>query len=151
MKKRWFVTMGTAIVGATFAIVPGTDAAATNNSGTMEVIANGFRNDNGHAYVRVYRRHDKITDPPWRSIRMPIVSKEAHFKVPDLAYDAYALVVHHDENDNGRIEHNLLGLPAEPLGFSNGFTLGVFSGMPTFEKLRVVFTEKSRPLRVTVR
>jgi SAM-dependent MidA family methyltransferase len=33
----------------------------------------------------------------------------------------------------------------------NGSTLGAFSGMPTFEELRVVFTEKSRLLRGTVR
>ncbi|WP_437985449.1 hypothetical protein [Sorangium sp. So ce117] len=33
----------------------------------------------------------------------------------------------------------------------NGSTRGAFSGMPTFEELRVVFTEKSRPLRGTVR
>ncbi|MFN7146402.1 MAG: DUF2141 domain-containing protein, partial [Myxococcota bacterium] len=56
-----------------------------------------------------------------------------HF--PDLAEGAYALVVFHDTNDNGAIDHRF-GWPAEPLGFSGGFRLSLTSGRPTFEKLR---------------
>jgi uncharacterized protein (DUF2141 family) len=59
--------------------------------------------------------------------------------------------VHHDVNDNGRVAHDALGLPAEPLGFSGGFRLGLFSGKPTFAKLRFAFAAGGGALRVTVR
>ncbi|MDP6407628.1 MAG: DUF2141 domain-containing protein [Alphaproteobacteria bacterium] len=41
----------------------------------------------------------------------------ARFK--DLPAGSYALAVHHDENANGKMEKNLLGIPTEGYGFSN--------------------------------
>ena len=53
--------------------------------------------------------------------------------------------------DNGKIDHNFLGLPAEALGFSNGFSPGLFTGMPTFQKLKFVFGASARALRIRVK
>jgi len=39
--------------------------------------------------------------------------------MPDLAPGEYALVVYHDANGNGRLDRNFIGIPSEPLGFSN--------------------------------
>jgi outer membrane protein len=39
----------------------------------------------------------------------------------DVPPGDYALVVHHDENGNRRIDRNFVGIPREPLGFSNGY------------------------------
>ena len=38
---------------------------------------------------------------------------------PDLAAGDYALMVFHDENDNGKLDSNLIGMPVEGYGFSN--------------------------------
>lgn len=91
----------------------------------LEIEADGFANASGHAYARLYRPGDKVTGTPWRIVRAEVVGKRAHFQFSDLAFGDYALVVHHDVNGNGNgeIDHNLFGLPSEPLGFSNGFTL----------------------------
>jgi uncharacterized protein (DUF2141 family) len=32
----------------------------------------------------------------------------------------YAIIVFHDENGNGELDKNVLGIPTEPYGFSNG-------------------------------
>jgi len=40
-------------------------------------------------------------------------------RIEDLASGEYALVVYHDENNNGRLDENFIGIPNEPLGFSN--------------------------------
>lgn len=52
-------------------------------------------------------------------------------RIPDLASGEYALVVFHDENDNGRLDENFIGIPSEPLGFSNRYWP---QGPPTFTK-----------------
>ena len=52
-------------------------------------------------------------------------------RIPDLASGEYALVVYHDENGNGRLDENFLGIPSEPLGFSNRYWP---QGPPTFSK-----------------
>lgn len=40
-------------------------------------------------------------------------------RFPDLADGAYAVQVMHDENGNGRLDANFLGMPVEGYGFSN--------------------------------
>lgn len=52
-------------------------------------------------------------------------------RIPDLASGEYALVVYHDENGNGRLDENFIGIPSEPLGFSNSYWP---QGPPTFRK-----------------
>ena len=52
-------------------------------------------------------------------------------RIPDLASGEYALVVYHDENGNGRLDENFIGIPSEPLGFSNRYWP---QGPPTFTK-----------------
>jgi uncharacterized protein (DUF2141 family) len=41
------------------------------------------------------------------------------FTFKDLAPGSYALGVFHDENDNGMLDMNLIGIPKEGYGFSN--------------------------------
>lgn len=52
-------------------------------------------------------------------------------RIPDLAGGEYALVVYHDENGNGRLDENFIGIPSEPLGFSNRYWP---QGPPTFTR-----------------
>ncbi len=117
---------------------------------TLTVEADGFATAQGHALARLYRPGMAVTGEPALTISAPIVAGRAHFEFPPALPGAYAVVVVHDRNDNGRIDHTL-GFPSEPLGFSNGFTLSLFSGLPTFEKLRFELSDGSPPQRVTVR
>jgi uncharacterized protein (DUF2141 family) len=43
----------------------------------------------------------------------------------------YAAVAFHDENGNGKLDRNLLGIPAEPYGFSNN--VNGFLSPPSFD------------------
>ncbi len=45
--------------------------------------------------------------------------KEARFDFLDIPDGTYALVVVHDENMNGKLDTNWLGIPTEGYGFSN--------------------------------
>lgn len=76
--------------------------------------------------------------------------RRAKLAFPDLPHGTYALFLFHDENDNGTVDHNLLGIPTEPLGFSGGFKVSLFSGVPDFDDLKFEFTAKSRPLAIVV-
>jgi MipA family protein len=50
-------------------------------------------------------------------------------RIADLPGGEYALVVFHDKNGNGRLDKNFIGVPSEPLGFSNRYWP---KGPPTF-------------------
>ena len=43
------------------------------------------------------------------------------FIMADVPPGVYALVVHHDENANGELDKNFIGIPTEPIAISNGY------------------------------
>jgi len=45
----------------------------------------------------------------------------------------YGIISFHDENSNGELDHNFLGLPMEDFGFSNNAS--VFLGPPAWEEI----------------
>jgi uncharacterized protein (DUF2141 family) len=50
---------------------------------------------------------------------MKVLDKQARCDFEDIAPGTYALVVVHDENMNGKLDTNWLGVPTEGYGFSN--------------------------------
>lgn len=52
-------------------------------------------------------------------------------RIADLPGGEYALVVYHDENGNGQLDRNFIGIPREPLGFSNRYWP---EGPPSFSR-----------------
>lgn len=49
-----------------------------------------------------------------------IIGKDASFKFSDIKPGKYAISVIHDENYNGKLDTNWLGIPKEGYGFSSG-------------------------------
>lgn len=114
---------------------------------------NGFAHARGHAVANLFREGGDVLKPDqsYRRVSAAIHEGGATIEFPGLAYGKYAVSVFHDENDNGTLDHNFLHFPAEPLGFSNGFKLSLFSGMPSFEKLQFSYTIDTQPVEIFVK
>jgi uncharacterized protein (DUF2141 family) len=126
-------------------------AASCAASATELVIeASGFDDARGQAVARIYAPGDRVTSEPRWSAAAPIVDGHAQLRV-QLKPGQYAATIFHDRNSNGRLDHNALGLPGEPLGFSGGFALSLTSGMPTFDKLRIDLPPEGVTLRIDVK
>ena len=63
----------------------------------------------------------------------------------------YALIVFHDINGNNDLDHNVFRLPAEPFGFSNGFAVSLFSGLPKFDKLAFQFGPDTQSINIQLK
>lgn len=113
-----------------------TSAQAEPNLNTLTVAATGFKNDNGHAIAKLFIPGDNVLKKGRQELIVVIRGGQVSITFDALPAGDYAVVVFHDENENGAIDHNLLGLPSESLGFSNGFILSLISGLPSFEKLQ---------------
>lgn len=61
-------------------------------------------------------------------------AKEMGISVKDLPDGTYALSVFHDENGNGKLDTNYIGIPKEAFAFS--MNPKVFFGPPSFKKAR---------------
>ena len=124
---------------------------AAPSGGTLEVNVSGFEHDRGHVVAKLFRRGDGA--PKGRGylrVVRSIHQRRATLAFRDVPHGTYAVFLFHDENDNGTVDHNLLGIPSEPLGFSGGFRVSLFSGVPDFDDLKFEFTAKSRPLAIVV-
>lgn len=63
---------------------------------------------------------NKFTKFASKIILTQIRLKDASFEFSDIKAGTYAIVVIHDENRNGELDTNFLGIPTEGHGFSSG-------------------------------
>ena len=63
------------------------------------------------------------------------VGKEVTVAFENIKPGDYAISVIHDENENGELDSNMMGLPKEGFAFGNN-AMGMF-GPPSFEKAKI--------------
>ena len=94
--------------------------APLSQAGELTVSITNVRTDKGTLMVSVAN-----TEAAWNNQEKPVAAtklaatgKDAvvHFTLPA---GSYAVQVMHDENDNGKLDANFMGIPTEGYGFSN--------------------------------
>jgi uncharacterized protein (DUF2141 family) len=111
--------------------------AATPATCILRIHATGFRNQKGVAGAGLFESPDgwpEREDKSFAHDGFPITGSEAllSFKVPP---GKYAVVVLHDENENGKLDRDFLGIPKEGFGFANN--PHVFLTAPSFQVAEV--------------
>ena len=66
----------------------------------------------------------------------------------NLGSGRYAAVALHDENGNGKLDKNFLGVPAEPYGFSNN--VQGFLSPPSFDEAAMVVGDGNKAIRIAL-
>ena len=91
----------------------------------------------------------------FKNLRNPAFSEsvpaagQTKILLPDVPPGDYVLMVHHDENNNGKLDKNFIGIPREPVGFSNGYTP---KGPPSYRRALLAINEsKNLPVPITLR
>ncbi len=127
----------------------GNAIAQNKDTGTLRVFAGNFNNNIGKAMVQLYRIDDKVPDNPFVRVSSVIQNKSAVIDIHGLPYGDYAALLVHDENSNNKIDHSY-GLPAEQLGYTNNWELGLFTGMPSFTKLKFHFAPSQTTQKILI-
>lgn len=142
---RWMAQ----ILMAAIAVTAHSVLAAPGSNG-LEVEVSGFKNDSGHAIAKLFMPGDDDIKKGRQEVSGTIRNWLSSLTFATAPPGEYAVVVFHDANDNGAIDHNLIGFPKEALGFSNGFTLTITTGLPNFEKLRFTHGAALQTLTIKV-
>lgn len=103
-------------------------------AGVLEITVGGLRNRDGQVLVAVFTAADGFpgeAEQAYRKARSPLAGQSATFRFEEVPYGTYAVSVVHDENANGRLDKNFLGIPTEGAGVSNNPKPGF--GPPRFE------------------
>lgn len=72
----------------------------------------------------------------------------ATFVFKDLVPGAYAVLVTHDENGNGKLDSNMIGMPIEAYGFSNNPNV---MRKPTWDEARFDIGAQDAAIDITLR
>ena len=98
----------------------GEDAQLSRGEIVLQI--SGFRNNNGILRVLLFQSSDGFPSDNTKSYVLENVSIEKDsvlVTIPNIPYNDYAVSVLHDENSNGKLDMNWIGLPKEGVGGSN--------------------------------
>lgn len=106
------------------------------SQGTVEVVVTGIREAKGDILVGLFNNDGDFLKTAIQG-KVVKASKEGVTVVfENLQEGDYAVSVLHDENGNGEMDKNVMGIPKEGFAFGNN-AMGTF-GPPSFEKSKVV-------------
>jgi uncharacterized protein (DUF2141 family) len=106
---------------------------AASAQATLTVQVTGVESATGSVVVGICpKSFDESTCSAGQTL--PAKAGSMRFTFRNVAAGSYAIAVYHDVNGNGRLDKQLIGIPAEPYGFSND--VGRI-GPPSFEGARV--------------
>lgn len=138
-------------------------AAAPSQAATLTITVLGLRSDVGELLIGVYDSADgfksaladsatksALLPEAWRvvgaSLRAKAGSRSITFR--DLPPGRYAIIVFHDQNDNGLLDENAFGVPIEGYGFSND-AQGLL-GAPSFDAAAITLQSADERVSASV-
>ena len=115
---------------------------ADSSFGNLKIVISDFGSDQGVVKVGLASTKEafearKSVKEGFTGVTLDIKDKRTEHTFENIPYGEYAIKYYHDENGNGKLDANALGIPNEPYGFSNN-ARAVFSP-PSFEKAKFVF------------
>ena len=121
-------------------------AASPTSTTVVDILVTGIRNDHGDIRVALCSKQRFLNDTCEHVAHVPARPGELTIRIADVAPGIWAAQAFHDENRDGRIGRNLLGMPTEGMGFSNdarfrfgppSFTDAAFQLAPAGGRIRV--------------
>jgi uncharacterized protein (DUF2141 family) len=86
----------------------------------LQVAVVGLRSERGQVSCNLFTDpHQYPRGAAFREVRTSIYKNSALCVFTDVPAGKYAIVVYHDENNNGHFDQNAFGMPMEGYGFSN--------------------------------
>lgn len=109
------------LITTTLGDVPGATAGKPPGF-TITVTITGLRSDKGRLYLSLYnsaKGYPKQASAAFRLASSSIKDGRCTLSLEGIPKGVYAIACYHDENNNGKIDTNFLGIPTEGTGASN--------------------------------
>lgn len=130
------------------------------HAGDLKITVTGVRSDAGALMIGFYDSAEKFRHAIDASARVGLLSDKGRLIGATMRARAgsqgiaflqlppgrYAVIVFHDENDNGLLDMSLLGIPKEGYGFSRNAT-GFFSA-PSFDAAAVTLDAREQSIAI---
>jgi uncharacterized protein (DUF2141 family) len=128
-------------------------AAGTAAAADLRITVENIRGDEGKVLVGLFDKAESFPKEVARGQAVAAAQRDAQGKLvfvfPGIAAGTYAVSAIHDRDDNGKLTTNVMGVPAEPYGFSDkGST--VF-GPPTFADVAISLPAEGAAIAISVK
>jgi uncharacterized protein (DUF2141 family) len=127
---------------------PGKPASDKNSAiGNLTYQFTHLPSTKGVVRVVLYNKSDQfLSENGWCRADSAYIKSDgsAEVSITGLSYGNYAAALYLDENQNGVIDRNLMGIPTEAYGFSNN--VRAKWNVPGFEKTAFFFQNNSQTL-----
>lgn len=132
-----------------YAIATALAATSVAHAADMTIDVAGLKNANGKVMVAVFDSADHFLKQPLRTGTVDAQAGTVRMVLTGLPPGDYAISLFHDQNGNGKLDKNLVGMPIEPYGFSND-AAGAY-GPPTFQQSVTHLAAAGNVLKVSLR
>ena len=151
MKPRRMFRELLALVLSLLSATPGVAQASPKQENLIHVEIAGMRNDKGRVLCSLFSSaadFPKKTDKAVAHAASDISHGQAVCEFSGVAPGTYAVSAFHDENSNGNLDTNFMGIPREGVGASNNAKGHL--GPPKFEAAAFQFSGGRLNLKITI-
>jgi uncharacterized protein (DUF2141 family) len=115
----------------------------------LEVVVKNVKTAEGTVRVAIFTNEDDFLKNAYQGKSVKASTGTVSVSFEGLPKGPYAISIFHDENDNGELDTNFMGIPKEGFAFGNN-AMGTF-GPPSFDRAKVEVTEKSTKQEIDLR
>lgn len=124
--------------------------AQSDGKAAVIIKVTGLRSEKGQVKIAVFNSSETwLGDHPLYSSTINVDGQSVAWKVNDVPHGDYGVAVLHDENKNGKMDKNFLGIPLEPYGFSNN--VRVAFGPPKWDRSKFVVRGATSEISIEVK
>lgn len=127
------------ILAIAFPVLP----SLSQSTSTVVLEVSSFKNTRGTLNCRLFTKASDFPDGEGiLTVRTPIAGANTTCTFPNVEPGTYAVAVVHDENSNGKLDKNFVGVPSEGYGVSNNKTYALSA--PKWEESVFTITASER-------
>ena len=111
---------------------------------SLEIKINNLESNKGPIYIRILDENEN----PVIVGTSTVINYSAEISFDSISPGKYAIQFFHDENENKKMDFNLIGIPKEKFGSSNNVKPGL--GPPKFGKMLINLNENKKIIIIPV-
>ena len=144
-KSNKFAVTLAALTTSLFATLNPASATAAE----LSVEIKGLVSDSGDVYVAIYDKAEKWMKASLAGSKAAAKKGGVTVIFKDLPEGDYAISLYHDENGNGKMDSNVMGIPIEPYAFSND-AAGNY-GPASFEQAKFTVAGEKKSIVINIK
>lgn len=126
-------------------------SSQSQDNSRLEVTVSNIRNSEGHLLLTLFNSNSGFPNDNKKALENRSIKAEKNMvKIvfENLPHGVYAIAIVHDENDNGKLDKNLFGVPTEGYGSSNN--LKKLFRAPNFEESKFSLDQNFKNITIQV-